>query len=277
MLSINYLIYHSYILEEETDLEKAVPPHKHIHVCRVLDTGSYINVTVKSTNKINIYLLNFENYKLYNNNKSFTSEYSVLQTQAVSFQYNITLFNNYCIILENPQATSINISYEIVFAKSVIKERGSSIVSVIGIVLVITGIIYGFRGYVREKNREFPDTLKEGNIICMAKSLNKHSCIIEFSAAKYDVLELLIKIFTRHGYNMKHSLEGNYALLERRGKVFSRNFSEKPRTVLISIKDHVIELDYIINSMLASGTINLQGVMDEVKTITMELKTRYKL
>ncbi len=231
--------------------------------CYYVYSGSLLNMTINSNGTIE--------FSIYSRDSSIVLEDRVIYSrEAHRGLYNVSEEGVYCILFINNRLDRlIHVEYALdIYSWSIVEQY--PLLSVSGFSIIVFSIIVLYYVFIRSYEvRGYTSVLEREDIVCKSKSLNKHECVIrlcrEVSLNKFrDIVEYLKEL---KGYSRVRYLSENIVFLEKKGKLLTRRYEDKPRTLVISIKDNTITLNYIIPPLNASGSIDLKHIYEEVVEI----------
>ncbi len=206
------------------------------------------------------------NYTLYSLNTIITRK--VLQANgSYLFKYRTVDTTEYCILLLPLENTRI--IYNMSFLREELVEPYGSLFSITGILFLLISLGLGYYS-LATKSSEYPPIIKGEGIECRSKSLNKHECILSImDRGNYrDLVGTIKKVYTHIlGYREKKGLGENILVFHKKGSLFTREYEKKPRTVIVSILENKVLIEYIFSTLSAGGSIDLKGVFNEVRQL----------
>lgn len=243
-----------------------IPPRSYYKYCLLLVQGDNITISVNTNTTIGI---------------AFTKSDRVVEVVREGKYINITMpgkvedieinaTDNYCILFININNHYANLTYVVEINRSMLTEA-NPLASIIGLVLLGTGL-FTLYSIPLSKGKEYPSTISSNDIICKTVSINKHECTIlledKYEYVKRKLDKVIEYVVDKLGYTKKRELGKTVVILERGGSILpTRDYSRKKRTIIISVEQGLMRVNYILSVLSAAGTMDLEYVYKEVESI----------
>ena len=243
-----------------------IPPRSYYEYCLLLIQGDNITISVDTNTTIGV---------------AFTKADRVAEVVRKGEYINITMpgkikdivintTDNYCILFINMNNHYVKLTYVVKISRFMLTEA-NPLASIIGLVLLGTGL-FALYSIPLSKGREYPSTISSNDIICKTISINKHECTIllkdKYEYVKRNLDRVIEYVVDKLGYAKRRELGKTIVVLERGGSVLpTRDYSKKKRTIIISVEQGLMRINYILSILSAAGTMDLEYVYKEVESI----------